>query len=183
VLRNRGERLAWSDSDHARMFSIGFVHVGRAVGPLLEADQYTEELTELGQELQKLDDELTQRMDAFLEEHREVTPDDPRAAGLQRTFQEMRQELERTRVEGSARVGKLQADQTERAYRDFVAAVEVVAQRRNIDIVFRFIPTANEFAAPNIGAAYTAIRARLALKYPDGLDITEEVLEELALDS
>jgi Skp family chaperone for outer membrane proteins len=182
VLRNRGERLAWSDSDHARAFSLGFVHVGRAVGPLLEAEQYQEELTRLAEELQERDTEMTERIAAFLQENRELQPEDPGAADLQRAYQGMLQELERVRREGAQRMERLQAEHVERAYRDFVAAVEVVAQRRQIDIVLRFIPTANEFQVQGLAAAYTAVRSRLAVKYPEALDITDEVLEELAVE-
>jgi Skp family chaperone for outer membrane proteins len=182
VLRNRGERLAWSDSPHDRLYSIAFVHVGRAVGPLLEAEAYQEELARITAELQETDNEMTGRITAFLEENRDLKPDDPQAAEIQRAYQTMMQELERVRMAGTQRVAALQAEQTERAYRDFVAAVEVVAERRGIDIVLRFIPTADEFNAANPPAAFTAIRARLALKYPDGIDITDEVLQELALE-
>ncbi|MHC4083357.1 MAG: OmpH family outer membrane protein [Planctomycetota bacterium] len=181
VLRNRGERLAWSDNDHARAFSIAFVHVGRAVGPLLEAEQYTEELVRLREELQSRDQEMTERIAAFMEENRDVDPSDPSAVEIQRAYQGMLQELERVRMEGTQRLDRLRAEHIERAYRDLVAAVEVVAQRRQIDIVLRFVPTANEFQAQSLAAAYTGVRARIALKYPEALDITDAVLEELAI--
>jgi hypothetical protein len=63
-----------------------------------------------------------------------------------------------------------------------IAAVDVVADRLGIDVVFRFIPTANDFQSFNSGQAYVSVRARIALKYPEALDITDEILEELALD-
>ncbi len=182
VLRSRGQRLAWSDSDHARAYSIAFVHVGRAVGPLLEAEEYKEELVRLQEELQSQDQEMTERIADFLEENGQVEPDDPQLAQIQRTYQLMLQGLERVRREGAQRLDQLRARYLERAYRDFVAAVEVVAQRRQIDIVLRFVPTANEFQAQSLAAAYTGVRARIALKYPEALDITDAVLEELALE-
>jgi Skp family chaperone for outer membrane proteins len=182
VLQNRGNRLSWSVSDHARAYSVGLVHVGRAVGPLLEADQYQEELARLGEELQQRDQEMTERIAAFLQENRDLEPDDPRAAEIQRAYQGLLQELERRRMEGTQRIDRLRAEHVERAYRDFVAAVEVVAQRRQIDIVWRFIPTANEFQAQTLVAAYTSVRSRLAVKYPEAIDITDAVLQELALE-
>lgn len=182
VLRNQDERLAWSDSAHDRLYSIGFVHVGRAVGPLLEAEAYQEELKQLTDELQAKDTEMTGRITAFLDENRNLAPDDPKVPQIQQAYQQMLQELDQVRREGAQRLGALQADQTERAYRDFVAAVEVVAERHKIDLVLRFIPTGDAFDAANPAAAYTAIRARLAVKYPEGLDITDEVLQELAID-
>jgi Skp family chaperone for outer membrane proteins len=182
VVRSRGDRLAWSDSDHARAHSIAFVHVGRAVGPLMEAQEYEEELTRVREELQSLDQEMTERIAGFLEENRELEPDDPRVPEIQRAYQMMVQQLERQRMEGAQRLDQLRAGHVEKAYRDFVAAVEVVAQRRQIDIVFRFVPTENDFQAQGLAAAYTSVRARIALKYPEALDITDAVLEELALE-
>ena len=43
VLRNRDERLAWADDDYAKAYSIAFVHLGRPLGPLLQADEYRDE--------------------------------------------------------------------------------------------------------------------------------------------
>ena len=46
----------------------------------------------------------------------------------------------------------------------------------------RYIPTEDEFQSITPPQAYTSVRARIALKYPPGLDITDEVMEELALE-
>ena len=182
VLRNADGRLAWSDTDYARSFSVAFVHVGQAMGPLLEADEYVEEYRELDAELRERDEEVAAAIDAFRKEHQDITPDDPEAANVQQAFQAMIQQREKMRVVAGRRLGQLAADHIERAYRDLVAAVEVVAARRSIDIVYRFIPTANEFNAANPPQSYTGVRARVVLKYPPELDITDEVMEELALE-
>ncbi|MHC4416290.1 MAG: OmpH family outer membrane protein [Planctomycetota bacterium] len=182
VLRNRAGRLAWADNDHARTLSIGFVHVGKAVGPLLDSEQYADERQRLEDEIKAIDEALTARIEAFREEHREVEPGDPEAEEVARQHQMLMQEFEQWRMERAQRLGKLAAEQIEDAYRDLVAAVEVVAERREIDLVFRFIPTDNDFLSLNPTQAYTAVRARIALKYPDGLDITDQILEELALE-
>ncbi len=182
VLRNTDGRLAWADGNHARALSIAFVHVGKAMGPLLEAGEYQDEYGVLEVELRERDEELADALFAFREEHKDVTPDDPEAAGIQQAFQAMLQQREQLRVEGTRRLGALAAEHIERAYRDLVAAVEVVAGQRGIDLVYRFIPTGNEFKALGPPQAYTTIRARIALKYPPGLDITDEVMEELALE-
>jgi len=182
VLRNTDGRLAWSDDDYARSFSVAFVHVGQAMGPLLEADEYVEEYRELEAELRGRDEEIGETIDAFRKEHQDITPDDPEMAQVQQTFQAMIQQREQLRVAAARRLGQLASDHIERAYRDLVAAVEVVAARRNIDIVYRFIPTGNDFNAVNPPQSYTGVRARIVLKYPEKLDITDEVMEELALE-
>ena len=168
VLRNVDGRLAWEDNEYARAFSTAFVHVGKALVPLMQANEYVEEYRQLEAENR--------------EEHKDMAPDDPGAAEVQQAFQSMLQQREQWRVTGSRQLGLLAAGQVEKAYRDLIAAVEVVADRRRIDLVFRFIPTGNEFKALNPPQAYTGIHARIALKYPAGLDITDEVMEELALE-
>jgi len=174
VLRNKSGRLAWADNEHARVFSIGFVHVGRTLGPLLEAEQYVDQRRELEEEIRAIDEEISQRIQAMGEQ-----PDFDRASPEARRFSD---EYRRWRIEQGRRMGKLTADQIEDAYRDLVAAVEVVAERRQIDLVFRFIPTDNDFLTQNPAQAYIAVRARIAVKYPEALNITDEVLEELAVE-
>ncbi len=174
VLRNKSGRLAWADNEHARALSIGFVHVGRALRPLLEAEQYVDQRRELQEEISEVDEDITQRMQAMRQQ-----PDFDRASPEARRLSE---EYERWRIERARRMGKLSADQIEDAYRDLVAAVEVVSERRQIDLVFRFIPTDADFLTQNPPQAYIAVRARIAVKYPEALNITDEVLEELAVE-
>jgi len=181
-LRNAGGRLAWDDTEYARAYSVAFVHVGKALGPLMEADEYVEEYGRLEAEIREKDEEFSEAIVAFTEEHKDMTPDDPGLGQAQQTFQAMLQQREQWRVSGSRQLGLLAAGQIERAYRDLIAAVEVVAERRRIDLVFRFIPTGNEFQAISPPQAYTGIHARIALRYPEGLDVTDEVMEELALE-
>ena len=63
-----------------------------------------------------------------------------------------------------------------------VEAVEVVSDNREIDIVFRFIPTAESFETNIVEQAMLQIRLRTLLRYPDAIDITEAILEELDLE-
>ncbi len=182
VLRNTNGRLSWSDTDYARSFSVAFVHVGQPMGPLLEADEYVEEYQELETELRDRDQEIADAIGEFRKEHQDITPDNPEMADVQQAYQAMIQQREQMRIVAGRRLGRLAADHIERAYRDLVAAVEVVAARRAIDIVYRFIPTGKEFNAANPPQSYTGVRARVVLKYPPELDITDEVMAELALE-
>ena len=183
VLRNTAGRLAWADNAHGRAYSVAFMAPGKAMEPLLKADQFAEERQELDDELQTNDQEFGRRIKAYEQQNAGVTPDDPRAAEVQQTYQAMRAEYEQWRAQATARMGQLTAAQIARAYRDMVAAVEVLAPRTGIDLVYRFIPTAQEFGAVNPPQAYLATRQRLALVYPDALDITDAVLEELSVET
>ena len=77
---------------------------------------------------------------------------------------------------------QLAAKHLEQAYRDMIDAVNVVGERLDIDIVNRFIPTSEEFDLRSVESVTMAIRLRPALRYPEALDITIEVMEELSLD-
>ncbi len=183
VLRNTAGRLAWADNAHGRAYNVAFMAPGKAMEPLLKADQFVEERQELDDELRTQGQDFERRINAYKQQNADVTPDDPRAVEVQQTFQAMLAEYEQWRTEASARMGQLRATQVEQAYRDMVAAVEVVAERKGIDIVYRFIPTAQEFGAVNPPQAYLATQQRLALVYPDALDITDAVLEELSVET
>ena len=60
-------------------------------------------------------------------------------------------------------------------------AVAVVCENRKIDLVYRFIPTENEFMSQSLEQAQTQIQLRTFVKYPEEVDITEAVMEELGL--
>ncbi len=183
VLRNTAGRLAWAENAHGRAYSVAFMAPGKAMEPLLKADQFVEERQELEDELRSNGQEFERRINAYQQQNAGITPNDPRAVEVEATFRAMMTEYEQWRAQANARMGKLTAGQVERAYRDMVAAVEVVAERKGIDIVYRFIPTAQEFGASNPPQAYLATRQRLALVYPDALDITDAVLEELSVET
>ncbi len=182
VLRNQAGRLSWGDGDHARAYSIGFVYVEKAIGPLLKAELYAEERDQLEEDIRATDKELDASIAAFMKEHRDLNRDGPLAESVTRAYQQLVQERERWRVVRVRRRDRLTADQMERAFRDVVAAVEVVADRRDIDIVWRFVPTADAFPGGTPAQASMAIGARLVLRYPEALDITDNVFQELALE-
>ena len=77
--------------------------------------------------------------------------------------------------------GKLMAEQVEKAYRELTAAVDTVCERRHVDIVYRFIPTALPFESADLGNAMIQVQARTFLHSPEALDLTAEVMKELNL--
>jgi Skp family chaperone for outer membrane proteins len=176
VLTARGGRLAWAQSDHAAAYSIAFVDVMRPIGPLLEEETYRQERRRLEQEIDAADQELARREAALRDAAGHIDPATPQA----RAFLA---ERERWGIERARRMARLAASHIESAYREVVAAVEVVAQRRGVDIVWRFVPTAEPFDAFGGPQAYSAILNRTVLRYPEALDITDDVLKELAIDA
>ena len=96
-------------------------------------------------------------------------------------MQALMQEYQQFNQLSRGRITQLESRQLERSYRELIEATEIVADRRSIDFVFRFIPTAKSFDTQNAEQAMLQIQLRTFLKYPESVDITDLVIEELDL--
>lgn len=182
VLRNSNGKLSFGEEKGATAYSIGFVHIGKALGQLMDSSSMKDERDRLDEEFADKEEDLRTRINAFQEEHKDLKPDDPNIEEVRQAYGALMQEAQALGGAKMTRRDALLSEQMERAYRDLVAAVDVVSDRNKIDIVYRFIPVDDDFESDSAAAARDAIRARVALKYPDGLDLTDQVLEELDLD-
>jgi len=104
----------------------------------------------------------------------------PPAEG-QQAFQALQQEYRVFRESIAGETEKMAAEQFEAAYRELTAAVDTVSEKEQIDLVFRFQPTAEPFEAKSSADAIDRIRARCFLRYPAEIDITAEVMKALNL--
>jgi len=181
VVRNESGRIAWSDSEHARAYSVGFVHVADVVQKLMQTSQYTEERERLTEEINAEEQEWREKGQALEERYGDVTPEDPEFEEARAAFGEWQANVQQWRQQANERVNNLAMEQLEHAYREVVDAVNIVADERDIDLVLRFTPTADPLATGMSGQTMLDIRLRPVLRYPDGLDITVDVLEEMAL--
>ena len=118
---------------------------------------------------------------AFQEEHADVSPESPEFPEIQARFQAMMQEYQTWQKGTMAIQQRLGAEQIETAYRELIEAVDIVAEKRHIDIVTRFVPTSDPFQADSMDLAGEQVRRRVFLRYPDAIDITEAVSAELGL--
>ena len=59
--------------------------------------------------------------------------------------------------------------------------MEVVADKAGVDLVYRYIPTSEPFMQASVEQAMLQIQMRPFLRYPDSIDLTTRVLEELDL--
>ncbi|MDY7109072.1 MAG: OmpH family outer membrane protein [Planctomycetota bacterium] len=182
ALRNRGGRLAWGESAHDRAYSVGYVYTGKILGQLMQSEAFAEEREPLMEEVRETEAEYRQRLDEIQKRLRELDPNSEEAQAALRQGQAVYEEFMQWQESALGRRGRLDADQLERAYRELVAAVEIVADRNGIDTIYQFVPTGEPFEAENPEQAMTAIRLRSALRYPEALDITADVMEELHLE-
>jgi len=184
VVRNTAGHIAWGEQAYQQSYSMAFIHVGKPLYQLMTTEQYQEPLTELRERLQAEGQERDDELRSVYEQMQQLDPQSPEMQDLQQRFQKLRQEFEQWRQKAQREAAKLEAKQIMAAYDEIIAAVEVVAEQRNIDLVLRFLPHGaeqdTELQSPD--QANSIIRGRTALKYPDDLDITTAVMEELALE-
>ena len=122
-------------------------------------------------------------MQELWEEGKSMSPDDPDADDFRQRYEQTYAELQEFQKRANAARAALAAEQMQEAYSEVLAAVNVVADRLHIDLVLRFIPP-DEPIEPGPPNAITAqIRLRSALRLPDELDITDDVLAELGHDT
>ena len=182
TLRNAEKRIAWGEEKTSRAWSIGFMETGKALQQLMKADHFIEVRDELDNELEEGIAVARETLDAIMERGRALEPDDPEAPEVRQEWDVAYRNFERLQQKGLKVRGALAAEQMEESYNEVLEAVNVVSDRLNIDIVLRFIPPDADFKDKTPESAIMQIRLRTALRLPEGVDITDEVLSELGLE-
>lgn len=181
-LTNAGGRLSFGERATDRVWSVGAVDVDTCMKRLLATGEFADRRKEVEDEARKQEEQFRAQMQEIEAKYGNITPDDPKFPEAQREANGIFEAMRRWR-EGQGRiVGKLAAEQIETAYRRLVEAVEVVADREKVDLVFRFIPTAKAFETDTMEAAGLQVRERTFLRSPESLDLTTEVLKELGVE-
>ena len=181
-IRNEEGHLAWGTHPQQRLWSVGCVHIGPILTQLMAAEPMEEERTELAEELQGIDEKFTTQLTAIQEEMQELDPEDEATQDVYQRGQALYQEYQQFQQLAGARQQQQQAEQLESAYRELISAVNVVADRIDLDIVMRFIPPDDEFTIANTDTSLKQIQLRTFVRYPEACNITSDVLEELNLE-
>ena len=122
-------------------------------------------------------------LESLREEGQSLQPDDPSVPEMRQRWDQAYAEFQRLQKIAVETRARLLAEQMESSYTEIVEAVNVVSERLEIDIVLKFIPPDGEFNLGNPDSMMSQIRLRTALRIPEGIDITDEVLAELGLDA
>ncbi|MCH7547169.1 MAG: OmpH family outer membrane protein, partial [Planctomycetes bacterium] len=161
----------------------GYVHLGRILNRQLAADEFEEERQAMLDEIQEKDQEYRDELNRLNEQIQELEQDSPEGREIRQRGNILIQEYRSWQQQTSRERDQLAAEHLERAYRELIEAVNIVADHLDIDLVHRFIPTDDPFEVRALEQAMMAVRLRPALRYPEDLDITLEVMEELSLES
>jgi RNA-splicing ligase RtcB len=180
-LVNEGGRPAWGSDPTARALSMGAVHVDKVLKRLLAAESFREELTRFEEEARAQGETFNKEMEELKGRFGEKKPDDPEFKQGQAAVQALFERYQQWNVGMQAAQNRLMAEQVERAYRELAAAVDTVAERRQVDLVYRSIPADAPFEAQDLGNAMIQVQGRTFLKAPESIDLTDDVLKELNL--
>ncbi len=182
TVKNSDERISWGEEKTSKVWSVGFMETGKALEQLMKADHFVEVRDELDEELEEGLKAARETLDEIRERGRSLEPDDPEGPALRQEWESAYRNFEQIQQASIKKRGELAAEQMEESYNEVLEAVNVVSDRLNIDMVLRFIPPDSEFEGNSPDAAIMQIRLRTALRLPEGIDITDEVLSELGLE-
>lgn len=182
-LANADGRLSWSDQPGSRAYSLGTVHVGRILQALMASDKYKAEREEFHAARRAEGEEFEKRYKEMVEKIRGVDKDSPEFPALREELEAFQQEFTKWNVETDKQAKELVARHYQAAYSDLREAVEVVADRRKIDLVMRFIPPTEKLAPGDDGDIAQQLQARSFLRSPDSIDITEDIIAEMHLQA
>jgi Skp family chaperone for outer membrane proteins len=182
TITNSEGHISWGEKKTSTVWSIGFMETGKALSQLLKADHFKDKRDDLNAELKDTMTETRGALEAIAEEAQNLEPDDPSTREIHQRWQKLYDEFQNLQKLAADARGALMADQMQESYNEILEAVNVVSERMSIDMVLRFIPPDGEFEQGNPDSTIMQIRLRTALKLPEGIDITDEVLAELGLD-
>ena len=182
TITNVDDHISFGEEKTSKVWSIGFVEVGKALAQLMQAEHFNEERIELNSQLEEQIAQASNIMKNLQEEGKSLSPDSPEVPAFRQRWEQARVEFQRMQKIGIDARNALLAVQMSNSYAEIIEAVNVVSERLNIDMVLRFIPQDSEFTQTTPDATMMQIRLRTALRVPDGVDITDEVLSELGLE-
>jgi len=183
TITNSDGRLSWGNQKTSTVWSVGFMEVGKALSQLMKAEHFLDARDSLEDELQETMSSARSSLDSLREEGQSLQPDDPSIPEMRQRWDRTYSEFQRLQKIAAEARARLLAEQMESSYTEIVEAVNVVSERLHVDMVLKFIPPDGEFNIGNPDTIMSQIRLRIALRVPEGIDITDEVLAELGLDA
>ena len=160
---------------------MGAVNSDKVMKLLLRSERFEEERKRLEEAAKGKDEEFRKRFQELEAKYKDLDPKSPDFEAGRAEVESFFKEVEAFRKETGDSLGKLQAEQIEKAYREMTAAVDVVGERTKVDLVLRFVPTAQPFDVSSPADAMLQVQVRTFLRYPEAVDITAEVMKELSL--
>ncbi|HWB19184.1 MAG TPA: OmpH family outer membrane protein [Phycisphaerales bacterium] len=181
VLKADKKHVSFGDSPFQKVYSVAFVDTGRILNPLMNAQSLADERKQLGDELTAKDKDYRDQLNELASAMHGMAQDSPDFNDARDRGKKLLSEYQEWGKSAAKRRDDLEVQQMQKCYKELLNGVDVVAEKKGIDIVYRFIQPDKDFKALDGDGALTEIRLRTAVKCPKELDITMDVLEEMSL--
>ncbi len=181
TVSNRSGRVSWAEDATARSHSVGTLHVGRIMSALLQSDAFTREREQIAEANEARGKEFEARYRSLVEKARSMDKDSPDMPAAREEFEAFQSEFSAWNEATQAEAEALQSRQYQDAYSRLRDAVDVVADRRKIDLVLRFIPPADKIRPGDQDAIVQQMMSRTFVRVPESIDITDDILREMNL--
>ncbi len=181
TLSNQDGRLAWGSQPSNRVLSLGTLHLDRIMRAILQSTSYEAERRTVTEEAETQNKDFESRFKELEQKYGHLTKESPEYPEAEAAFRGLRGEFDAW-VAGMQRIqSRLAVEQMERAYKEILVAVDVVAERDGIDLIMRFVPAERPFEAGSVADAMLQIHARPMLHMPESIDVTDAVMKEMAV--
>lgn len=180
-VRNGEGRIAWGERPTDRAVSIAFVHSDRIMSAFLAGSRLADARQELESRHDARGKELQQKREEFMQEFGKVEPGHPEFERAKAAWDELRKTMEAWRDEMRKEYEGLLKEQLEGAWKEILTAVDVVSERRGVDVVFRFVPSTHAFEPEDPEGGVQQVFPRTVLRMPETMDLTADVMRELNL--
>lgn len=174
TLANHGGRVGWSDDATARGYSMGTLHVGRVMKAVLMRDSFVQERTVLQEAYEA-------KAKAFDERRQEILQGDLNDPARRTKTEQLRSEINQWMQSAQKEASDLSSRQFQEAYAEIREAVEVVADRRKVDLVVRYTPPAEKIRPGSDDDLARQALARTFVRVPEAIDLTDDILREMNL--
>ena len=178
-LTNVDGHVAFGDGASHRIYSVGTVNVSKGVRALMESPRFADERDRLTDEREAKESEFERRAKDLRERITKAGDDEDADPKLREDIEAFQQDVGEWGESHEKAQRDLIAKQYETAYSDLREAVEVVADRRKLDIVMRFVPASEKLEPGTPDDLARQLLARTFVRIPEALDITDEVMREL----
>lgn len=181
VVRNDAGRIAWGEHPTSRALSMAVVQAGPIVKDMLMRPQFAEELKVLQRESDDEQNAWVTKMGDVSKKLEGLNRSSPEYRQIYDEYQRLHKEYTTWRDSFIKRRDAVAAKQVTAVYDELVAAVDIVAKRLDIDIVMQARSPSDELSQTDYSKAGWDIALRTILKFPESIDITEQVRDELGI--
>lgn len=138
-----------------------------------------DEIADLSKQIQAAYDEYMAESEQVRKQLETTHPTNPKFPELYDRHKAMADKYAKVREECTAKRDNIFGIRAGALFAEMQSAIDIVAKRKRIDVVLQAYSSEDAIAVAKYEHAVWDIAQRSVLQYPDGSDITDEVLQEI----